>query len=106
MESRIVGGLLYCNSSKSFLEYLFELHIRSHGDVLITFAGDVPETSVGDVPWRYIWGRPQEVALTSVEDVLRTSVGDVPWRYTEDHMKTSVGRLLGTSSRNVILPSG
>ena len=38
------------------------------------------------------------VQRTSVEDVLRTSAGDVPWRYIEDHMGTSIGRLLGTSS--------
>ena len=46
---------------------------------------------------------------TSVEDVLRTSVGDVPWRYVEDHIGTSIERLLGTSSgrpRDVILLSG
>ena len=49
------------------------------------------------------------VQRTSVEDVLRMSAGDVPWRYIEDHMGTSIGRLLGTSSghpRDVILPSG
>ena len=37
------------------------------------------------------------------------SAGDVPWRYIDDHMGTSIGRLLGTSSghpRDVILPSG
>ena len=34
---------------------------------------------------------------------------DVPWRYIEDHMGTSIGRILGASSgrpRDVILPSG
>ena len=33
----------------------------------------------------------------------------VPWRYIEDHMGTSIGRILGASSgrpRDVILPSG
>ena len=35
---------------------------------------------------------------TLVGDVLRTSAGDVPWHYIEDHMGTSIGRLLGTSS--------
>ena len=40
---------------------------------------------------------------------LRTSIGDVPWHYTEDHIGTSIGRLLGVSSgrpQNLILPSG
>ena len=49
------------------------------------------------------------VQRTSVEDVLRTSAGDVPWRYIEDHMGTSIGRLLEKSlgrARVVILPSG
>ena len=34
---------------------------------------------------------------------------DVPWRYIEDHMGTSIGRILGASSgrpRDVIFPSG
>ena len=37
------------------------------------------------------------------------SAGDVRWRYIEDHMGTSIGRLLGTSSGlpwDVILPIG
>ena len=39
-----------------------------------------------------------DVLRTSIEDVLRTSAGDIPWRYIEDHMATSIGRLLGPSS--------
>ena len=34
---------------------------------------------------------------------------DVPYRYIEDHIRTSIGRLLGTSlgrPRDVTLPSG
>ena len=84
MESQIKGGPLYCNSSKN-LEYLLELHIRPYGDVLITPAGDL----------------------------LKTSVGDGPWRCIQDHMVTSIGRILGTRdvilpqrTRDVILPSG
>ena len=40
----------------------------------------------GDVPRTLHW------------DVLRTSVRDVPWSYIEDHIGTSIGHLLGTSS--------
>ena len=36
-----------------------------------------------------------DVLRTSVGDVLRTSVGDVPWGIIDDHMDTSIGRLLG-----------
>ena len=59
----------------------------------------------GDVPRMLRW----YVLRTLVEDVLRTSIGDIPWRYIEDHMGTSIGRLLMTPSgrpRDVILPSG
>ena len=53
-------------------------------------------------------GQYGDVLRTSYFNVLRTSVGDVPWRYTEDHLRTSIGRLLETSSgpRDLILPSG
>ena len=50
-----------------------------------------------------------KVLRTLVVDVLRTSVGDVPWCYIEDHMGTSIGRFLETSSirpQDVSLPSG
>ena len=49
------------------------------------------------------------VLRMSVEQVLRMSVGDVPWCYIEDHMGTSIGRFLETSSirpQDVSLPSG
>ena len=102
-----------------------EVNIRPYGDVLITSAGDVLKTSVrglpmalhigqyGDVPrtlrWYVLRTLYLNVLRTSVEDVLRTSIGDIPWRYIEDHMGTSIGRLLMTSSgrpRDLILPSG
>ena len=35
------------------------------------------------------------VQRTSVQDVLRKSAVDVPWCYMEDHMGTSIGRVLG-----------
>ena len=38
------------------------------------------------------------VLKTLVEDALKTSVGDVPWHYIEDHIGTSIRRLLGMSS--------
>ena len=47
-----------------------------------------------------------DVQRTSVDDVLRTSARNVPWRYIEDYMGTSIGRLLGTSTEGVILPTG
>ena len=53
------------------------LHIGMYGDVLRTSYFNVLQTLV--------------------EDVLRKSEGDVPWRYIEDHMGTSLGRLLGMS---------
>ena len=73
------------------------LDIGRYGDVLQTLHWNVLSTSYFNV------------LRTSVEDVLRTLVGDVPWRYIEDHMGTSIGRLLGTFSghhQDVILPSG
>ena len=51
----------------------------------------------------------RDVLITSAGDVFKTLVGDVPWHYIEDHMGTSIGRLLGTSSgrpQDVILTSG
>ena len=63
-----------------------ELHIGHYGDVLRTLHWDFLRTSY------FI------VQRASVKDVLRTLAGDVPWRYIEDHMGTSIGRLLGTSS--------
>ena len=50
-----------------------------------------------------------DVLVTSAGHVLKTSTGDVPSRYIEDHMGTSIGRLLVTPSgrpQDVILPSG
>ena len=73
------------------------LHIGWYGDLLREIHWDVLRTSYFSV------------LRTSAEDVLRTLLGEVPWRYIEDHMVTSIGRLLGTSSgrpRDVILSSG
>ena len=73
------------------------LHIGQFGDVLKTLHWDVLRTSCFNV------------LRTSVEDILRTSVGNVTSRYTEDHMGTSIGRFLETSSGSppdVIFPSG
>ena len=59
----------------------------------------------GEVPRTSHW----DVLRTSYFNVLRTSVGDVPWHYIEDHMGTSIGCFLETSSGrpwDVILPSG
>ena len=73
------------------------LHIGHYGDILRKLHWDVFRMS-------YL-----NVQRTSVEDVLRTSAGDFPWRYIEDHMGTSIGHILGTSSgrpREIILPSG
>ena len=39
-----------------------------------------------------------DVLRTSYFNVQRTSAADVPWHYIEDHMGTSIGRLLETSS--------
>ena len=61
------------------------LYIGQYGDVLRTLAWDVLRTSYFNV------------LSTSVKDVFRTLVGDAPWRYKEDHMGTSIGKLLGTS---------
>ena len=82
-----------------------DLNIRLYGDVLITSARDILKTPVEDALRTLQW----DVLRTSVKDVLRTSVGDVPWRYIEDHMRTSIELLLGTSPgrpRDVILLSG
>ena len=71
--------------------------------------------------YRILWEHPQDVTLRHPQDVIfqcSKDVGkespqdiawDVPWRYIEDHMGTSIGRILGASSgrpRDVILPSG
>ena len=73
------------------------------------------------VTYRTVWGRNQDITLGLPQEVIfhrPTDVGrgspqnvevDVPWRYIEDHMGTSMGRLLGTSSGrhwDLILPSG
>ena len=72
------------------------LHIGQYWDLLRTLHWDILRT-------------PFFNALrTLVEDVFRTSAGEVSWRYIEDHMGTSIKRLLGTFSgrpRDVILPS-
>lgn len=50
-----------------------ELHIRPHGFVLITSAGDLLKTPLGDDPWRLyrtIWGRLQDVTMERLEDVI------------------------------------
>ena len=54
--------------------------------------------------------RPQDVTFQRLKDVGRrcpTEVsGDVPWCYIEDHIRTSIGRVLVTSSerpRDIIL---
>ena len=39
-----------------------------------------------------------DVLRTSYFSVLRTLVEDVPWCDIEDHMETSIGRYLGTST--------
>ena len=73
------------------------LHVGEYGHVLRTLHWDVLSTSYFNV------------LRTSVEVVFKTLVGDVPWRYIENHMGTSIGRLLGTSPgrpRDVVLPSG
>ena len=62
------------------------VYIGQHEDVLRTLHWDILRTSYFNV------------LRSSVEDVLRTSVGEVLWRYIEDHIGTSIGCLLGTSS--------
>ena len=59
---------------------------REHYEGLVrALHGDVLRTSYFNVLW------------TLVENTLRILVRDVPWHYIEVHMKTSIGRLLGTS---------
>ena len=73
------------------------------------------------VTYRTLWRQPQYVLLERPQDVIFQRPKDVgrrrpqdvgrglPWRYIEDHMGTSIGRLLWTSSerpQRVILPSG
>ena len=73
------------------------LHVGEYGHILRTLYWDVLRASYFNVLW------------TSVEVVLRTLVGDVPWRYIEDHVGTSIGRLLGMSPgrpQDVVLLSG
>ena len=41
----------------------------------------------------------EDVFGALLKDVLGTSVGHVPWSYILDHIKTSSGRLQGTSSK-------
>ena len=62
------------------------LHIEQYGDILRTLHWDILRMSYFNA------------LRTSVADILRTLVGDVPWRYLEDHMGTSIGGLLSTSS--------
>ena len=94
-----------------------ELQIRPPGDVLVksavdilkTSAEDVLKTSTGDIPGDVLRTSYFNVQRMSVEDLLKTFEEDVSWRYIEDHMWTSKGRLLGTSSghpRDINLPSG
>lgn len=54
------------------------LHIGLYGGVLRKLHGDVFKASYFDV--------------------LRTLIGVLAWRYTENHMDTSIGRLLVISS--------
>ena len=98
-----------------------ELQIRPYRDVLVTSAEDLLKTLAGDVPWCHTMRTSSglyigtsfgtsyfNVQRTSLEDALRATEGDVPWRYIEGHIRTSIERLLETSSgrpRDVILPS-
>ena len=72
------------------------LHMGQYGNFLRMLYWDVLRASYFNV------------LRTSVKDVLRTFVGNIPRCYIEDHMGTSIGRLLGTYSRpqDIILPSG
>ena len=73
------------------------------------------------VTYRTLWGHLQDVTLRCPQEVIfqcskdfgrespQDIAADVPWRYKEDHMGTSIGRILGTSSgrpQDLILPSG
>ena len=93
-----------------------EVNIRRYEDVLKTSTGEVFKTLVGAshcVTYRTVWGCLQDGTLGRPQDVIfqcpMTLVGDVAWRYIENHMETSRGRLIGTSSGHpwgVILLSG
>ena len=53
----------------------------------------------GDVPKKVALGRPQDVIFQRPKDVgigpPQDVGGNVPWHHIEDHMETSIGRLLG-----------
>ena len=60
------------------------------------------------VTYRTVWEHPEDNTLGRPQDIRGPPQG-IPWRYIDDHMGTSIGRLLRTSSgcpQEVILPSG
>ena len=86
-----------------------ELHIRPHGDVLITSGEDVFKASVGNVHWgvtyRTIWGRSQDAIFQRPKDVGRGPSQDVSRGRSLALHRGPYGDVHRTSFRDVVRTS-